>query len=267
MALRPFSLTLLALMCSVGCGRVWYDPVTPDGSIPDAEAGISDSGSDADAASDADGSLPVDGSPGIDAALDAALECGRPVDADGYPYATLQLGAQCWFGENLRVGFWINDRRDQTDTDTVEKYCYGNVEANCETRGGLYQWNEAMGYVTTEGAQGLCPSGWRIPTDGDWKVLEAFLGMPAVDVEMTGFRGTAEGDALATGGSSGFGARLVGTHDGSTFVSDGTDTAFWSSTESATGPSVVARHLAASRSEIDRSEIVKTHALSVRCVR
>ncbi|VVM17644.1 hypothetical protein BSPWISOXPB_6254, partial [uncultured Gammaproteobacteria bacterium] len=28
-----------------------------------------------------------------------------------------------------------------------------------------------------KGAQGICASGWHIPTDGDWKTLEKYLGM------------------------------------------------------------------------------------------
>ena len=60
----------------------------------------------------------------------------------------------------------------QTKNDTIEKFCYENIPANCETFGGLYQWDEAMQYVKTEGAQGICTSGWHVPTYKDWKVLQ-----------------------------------------------------------------------------------------------
>jgi len=40
---------------------------------------------------------------------------------------------------------------------------------------GLYDWNEAMQYSTTEGAQGVCPQGWHIPSDGEWCALFTYL--------------------------------------------------------------------------------------------
>jgi hypothetical protein len=36
---------------------------------------------------------------------------------------------------------------DQTNNSTIEKYYYNNSPANCDTFGGLYQWNEAMRYL------------------------------------------------------------------------------------------------------------------------
>lgn len=58
------------------------------------------------------------------------------------------------------------------DNDTIEKYCYGNNLANCDNYGGLYKWNEMMQYTTQQGAQGICPPGWHIPEDEEWKILE-----------------------------------------------------------------------------------------------
>lgn len=54
----------------------------------------------------------------------------------------------------------------------MEKYCYDDDTNNCITYGGLYQWNEMMQYTTQQGAQGICPPGWHLPTDEEWKVLE-----------------------------------------------------------------------------------------------
>ena len=62
------------------------------------------------------------------------------------------------------MGTMINGISNQTNNDTLEKYCYNDDTANCSIYGGLYQWNEAMQYVTTSGAQGICPTGWHIPT-------------------------------------------------------------------------------------------------------
>jgi uncharacterized protein (TIGR02145 family) len=40
--------------------------------------------------------------------------------------------------------------------------------------GGLYNWNEAMKYYYTPGSQGICPSGWHVPTDEEFKILEGY---------------------------------------------------------------------------------------------
>jgi len=73
--------------------------------------------------------------------------------------------------ENMNIGNMINSSNNQTDNGVIEKYCYDNDPANCETYGGLYQWDEMMEYYTT-GVQGICPSGWHLPTDDEWKILE-----------------------------------------------------------------------------------------------
>jgi uncharacterized protein (TIGR02145 family) len=57
--------------------------------------------------------------------------------------------------------------------------CYGNKEVNCgsepEFRGALYTWEAAMDGSNDEGARGLCPVGWHIPTDSEWGLLENYL--------------------------------------------------------------------------------------------
>jgi uncharacterized protein (TIGR02145 family) len=80
---------------------------------------------------------------------------------------------------NMNVGTKINSTTwgyQQTDNDTIEKYCFWNVEENCDIYGGLYEWPEAMQYTTTEEAQGICPEGWHIPTEPEWTALTDYLG-------------------------------------------------------------------------------------------
>lgn len=98
---------------------------------------------------------------------------GTPtVEYEGQVYNTIQIFSQCWLKENLNVGIRINGNVEMEDNGIIEKYCYNNNESNCDTLGGLYQWDEAMQYTTQQGAQGICPPGWHIPTDEEWKVLE-----------------------------------------------------------------------------------------------
>ncbi|MCB0806317.1 MAG: hypothetical protein KDC05_11000, partial [Bacteroidales bacterium] len=92
-------------------------------------------------------------------------------DRDGKAYNTIQIGDQCWMAQNLNVGNIIPVDTDQTDNPEIEKYCYDDSEANCDTFGGLYQWNEMMAYNSTPGSTGICPDGWHVPTTGEWNTL------------------------------------------------------------------------------------------------
>ena len=97
-------------------------------------------------------------------------------DVDGNEYNTVLIGDQCWMAENLNTGVHINASTAQTDNDIIEKYCYNNSEVNCDTYGGLYQWNEVMQYSTTPGVvQGICPTDWHVPSDSEWTELVDYV--------------------------------------------------------------------------------------------
>jgi len=100
--------------------------------------------------------------------------CDQPLidPRDGQSYSTVQIGAQCWMAENINIGTRIDRDNSQTDNQVMEKYCYNDSETFCDDYGGLYQWNEIMQYDTIQGSQGVCPEGWHIPTDFEWKLLE-----------------------------------------------------------------------------------------------
>jgi len=78
--------------------------------------------------------------------------------------------------ENLNIGIRIDGVFDQIDNDIIEKYCYDNLNGYCDVYGGLYQWGEVMQYNLEEGAQGLCPNGWHVPTEIEWTILVDYLG-------------------------------------------------------------------------------------------
>ncbi len=127
--------------------------------------------------------------------------CGDLLVYGGQSYTTVQIGNQCWMAENLNVGTMIQGNSAQMDNNIIEKYCYGDNIAECDVYGGLYQWNEMMQYSTTEGAQGVCPTGWHLPSDNEWMTLEEELGMcsgtGAGCSGMWGWRGTEQGSQLA----------------------------------------------------------------------
>jgi uncharacterized protein (TIGR02145 family) len=91
---------------------------------------------------------------------------------EGQLYNTIQIFSQCWLKENLNVGSVIPGSQEMSDNGIIEKYCYDNDTMKCQVYGGLYQWDEMMDYRLAQGSQGICPEGWHIPTDEEWKVLE-----------------------------------------------------------------------------------------------
>jgi uncharacterized protein (TIGR02145 family) len=151
------------------------------------------------------------------------------VTYEGKTYNTVQIGNQCWLRENLDVGTMIQGSQDQTNNGIKEKYCYDNDPANCTTYGGLYQWNETMQYVTNEGAQGICPPGWHIPTMSEFQTLKDAVGGDGNALKEIG-QGSGGGAGTNT---SGFSALLAGDRFYSGFFGIlGYFTYFWSSTES-----------------------------------
>jgi uncharacterized protein (TIGR02145 family) len=114
---------------------------------------------------------------------------GMPtVTYEGQVYNTIQVFSQCWLKENLNAGTMILNDQQMTDNGVVEKYCLLNITDSCSVYGGLYQWDEVMQYITTSGSQGICPSGWHIPTDEEWKILtgavdsQHIIGDPMWDI-------------------------------------------------------------------------------------
>lgn len=132
-----------------------------------------------------------------------SLICGNTLvdKRDGQEYATVQIGGQCWMKENLNVGTRIDSWNNQTNTGTVEKYCYDNDATNCDEYGGLYQWGEMMIYQNSEGVQGICPTGWHLPTDDEWCILENFVEQ-GINCDFTGYRGTDGGNKLKETGTA-----------------------------------------------------------------
>lgn len=150
------------------------------------------------------------------------------VSYGGKTYNTVLIGDQCWLRENLDIGTRINGSQNQTDNSIIEKYCYDDDPANCDTYGGLYQWKEAMQYSTTEGARGICPPGWHIPTMGEIETLAITLVGDGNALKAIG-EGTGEGAGTNT---TGFSALLAGDRSQfGDFENIGFDGLFWCSSE------------------------------------
>jgi uncharacterized protein (TIGR02145 family) len=181
----------------------------------------------------------------------------------------LTIGTQTWGKANLNVGTRINGAVSQTNnggTNVIEKYCFNDLESNCtaNANGGLYQWDEAMNYVTTEGAQGICPANSHIPTDNDWKILEKQLGMSQAQADVAGYRGTDQGTQLKPGGLSGLNVPLAGYRfTNGTFDESLSGANLWSSSA---GASAWKRYLYSGVATVSRYTSTKTYGFSIRCI-
>ena len=160
--------------------------------------------------------------------------CGddKVFDAQGHAYRTIKIGSQCWMAENLNIGTMLaSAATDPTDNGIIEKWCNANLEANCTATGGLYHWDELMGYVTTESDKGICPSGWHVPSDTELDTLEA------------NYPSASDGTALKLNGSSGF--NLLEANEMNTVANTYDDadlSTLWSSTDNDAAPTEAYYH-------------------------
>ncbi|HOW24101.1 MAG TPA: FISUMP domain-containing protein [Bacteroidales bacterium] len=207
---------------------------------------------------------------------------GTPtVEYDGEIYNTIQIFSQCWLKENLNAGTRISGTEEQQNNGIIEKYCYDNVESNCDAYGGLYQWNEMMQFSTQQGTQGICPPGWHLPTDEEWKMLEGAVdsqygignqlwdnsgysrGFDAgLNLKSTWYWGSGNGtDLFGFTGLPGGGRDSYGN-----FGTIGSIGAWWSSTVNF-GIIASYRSLHSAYSGVGRSDYTIQYGVSVRCVR
>ena len=128
---------------------------------------------------------------------------------EGQTYNTVLIGSQCWMKENLNYA-------------TGNSWCYNNNTSNCDIYGRLYDWatimnGESSSNGVPSGVPGICPPGWHIPTDYEWKKLEGTVdsqyGVSNPVWNTTGWRGFDAGKNLkSTSGwnSGGNGTDLYG---------------------------------------------------------
>ena len=93
------------------------------------------------------------------------VECGQFKDErDGQIYRTVKIGSQIWMAENLNYG----EMSRKCPLRGKKKWCYGFDENNCKGgKGGLYSYKVA---------EQVCPKGWHLPSEEEWKCLFATVG-------------------------------------------------------------------------------------------
>lgn len=158
-------------------------------------------------------------------------------------YSIVKLNDDWWMAENLNY----------PKSDSL--FCYENRMTYGRGFGKLYSYYSACK---------VCPDGWQLPTDADWKRLERYLGMRKSECEKYGQRGYDEGIKLKEFGSSGFSAKLAGAY-AKGFYNLHRAAYFWTATESDT-------LLAFCRELNDKADVgryldKKNMKFSVRCIK
>ena len=145
--------------------------------------------------------------------------CGDVLSYQGYDYATVLIGDQCWFAENLRNenyengdaipsglsdSEWDYTMTQATSSGAVAVFGEGNSTCEefspdwdaCDEAWSLIEYGRLYNWYAVDDVRGLCPSGWHVPTDGEWMTMEMALGMSEAEASDTQYRGTDQGSQL-----------------------------------------------------------------------
>ncbi|MEA3448560.1 MAG: FISUMP domain-containing protein [Bacteroidota bacterium] len=214
---------------------------------------------------------------------------------DGTTYETVRLGDQEWMSESLKYLPEVS-APGSGGSSSPYYYVYGydgtDVTAakatdNYSTYGVLYNYNAAMAGasssdVNPSGVQGVCPNGWHLPSDAEWKELEMTMGMSQTDADDTGRRGENEGSSLAKDsnlwpygalrgsdhiGLSGFDALPGGNRATNTTFENKVYLGNWWSATVSTSSSSMIRVIEYNFRTVYRSSYDKKMGLYVRCVK
>lgn len=86
-------------------------------------------------------------------------------ERDGENYNVVLIDNLLWMQENLAY----NPNSEKLNNKSLGPEC-----------GGYYRWETALS---------ICPDGWHLPSDSEWKLLEKEIGLPPEDLSETGERG------------------------------------------------------------------------------
>lgn len=172
---------------------------------------------------------------------------------DAKVYSKVTIGTQTWMAENL------NYSHDSS-------WCYTNDTSECAIYGRLYKWEQA---------DTICPSGWHLPTDDEWKVLEEYAGMSVVSASYVGYRQnglagnklkSASGWPTEGNGTDSYLFTVLPTgfrRSGGNFAGYLGNSLFWTSTES---DSQAYGRMFFYQGGIERNLYTKQYGASIRCV-
>jgi uncharacterized protein (TIGR02145 family) len=197
----------------------------------------------------------------FDTSINASVTYGYVNDAQGHLYRTTTIGSQVWMAQNL------NYKVDSS-------WCYSNSADSCAKYGRLYQWAAVMGldasynsklWSGTLPRQGICPSGWHVPSDSEWSTLTTYIGgdsSAGTKLKSTGGWYNS-GNGTDTYGFRGLpaGIRL----NDSSFAIVGNNAYFWSASEYVASLAW-SRYLSYGNASLGRYDGYEANGFSLRCL-
>ncbi len=218
-------------------------------------------------------------------------------DYDGNNYSTVLIGTQCWMAENLRTTHYANGviipMVNSTYGETTDPYCYepNNNGSNVSTYGYLYNWHavmhgESSSNANPSGVQGVCPTGWHVPSDAEWTQLINYVsGQTQYQCNNSGDKiakalasttgwisntttcavGNNQSDNNATGFSAIPAGNFTANPQGGAFFPLGYEANLWST--SAINNMAFSWGIGSGGTDMVRSSTYKFNGKSVRCVR
>ncbi|MCK5821940.1 MAG: hypothetical protein KAH17_08635 [Bacteroidales bacterium] len=206
---------------------------------------------------------------------------------DGNTYQGMKIGSQIWMNENL--AYLPSITSYDIVSDSIAHFYVGSyygtdvseakASESYKTYGVLYNWHAAV-YDPNSSSVDICPDGWHLPSNDEWKILEETLGMSSLDLERTlaaresgkvglKLKSTHGWDEDGSGSNlSGFNALpagFVNTNGG--FLSVGSSAHFWTATPSQSALSYFGRTLSYSSDGINNGSSKARIGKSVRCIK
>ena len=229
----------------------------------------------------------------LEPSQDAQACPGQPTvtDYDGNVYNTVMIGEQCWMKENLRTRHYADgtaiDAASTTSSTVAYRYSPNNDSSLVAVYGYLYNWKAVMRNANSSASnpsdvQGICPSGWHVPSNPEWIQLADYVagqddydcdgmdGIAAALASPDGWNASSGcdiGGRPATTNATGFSALPAGYYN-SSYSNHyfGQRAQFWSATDN--GYETAAYEELRHNLSFDmRSTSVKYSGKSVRCVR
>jgi uncharacterized protein (TIGR02145 family) len=207
--------------------------------------------------------------------------CGNALNYHGYDYATVLIGDQCWFAENLRSYLYKNgdmmaggrSNAQWSEIMLGASAVYGEVPEcihyapsidACDVSQSEYVYGLLYNWYAVNDERGLCPDGWHVPTDAEWTELTDVLGgEPVAGGQMKATSGWHDGGNGSN--SSGFSGRPGGLrNDDGPFNNAGAYGYWWSSSPS--GSDALMRYMYFNTGNVGRTTKNVRDGLSVRCI-
>lgn len=215
-------------------------------------------------------------------------------DIDGNTYNTIQVGNQCWMKENLRTTRYSDGttiaKGTATGSNTAYYYIPEHTTPTLTNYGLLYNWkavmhNSSSSNTNPSGVQGICPTGWHVPSSAEWTQLKNYVESQS-EYKCDGnssniakalasnmgwhscISACSVGYMPAQNNASGFNVVPTGHYCESGYVGLGDNAHYWSVTQVSNDSSrVYTEHLYYDFADVKRYNSTKGLGYSVRCLR